>query len=71
MIKMARIKKNGVEIPRKILGSGWDALIDKPCLINGVTRAKLLAFCPDGRVLFKNKNHFIINLTDIESLCCP
>ena len=68
---MIKMKLNGVEIPRTILNNSWDELIDKPCLINGVTRAKLLAFCPDGRVLFKNKNHFIINLTDIESLCCP
>ena len=65
------MKLNGVEIPRKILNNSWDELIDKSCLINGVTRAKLLAFCPDSRVLFENNNHFIINLTDIESLCCP
>ena len=41
---MARIKKNGTEIPRKILGNGWDELIDKNCLINGMKAGRLLGF---------------------------
>ena len=65
---MARIKKNGTEIPRKILCNGWDELIDKNCLINGMKAGRLLGFKADGRVIFKDRTQFIININDINSL---
>lgn len=70
MIKMPRIKKNGTEIPRKILGNGWDELIDKNCLINGIKAGRLLGFKADGRAIFAgNKNsEFILDINDIDSL---
>jgi len=66
---MPRIKKNGTEIPRKILGNGWDELIDKNCLINGMKAGRLLGFKADGRAIFAgNNNQFIIDINDISSL---
>ena len=50
---MPRIKKNGTEIPRKILGNGWDELVDQNCLINGIKAGSLLEFRPDGRAIFR------------------
>jgi hypothetical protein len=69
MIKMPRIKKNGVEIPRKILGNGWDELIKQDCMINGSKTGRLLEFKADGRAIFVgNNNQFIIDINDISSL---
>jgi hypothetical protein len=70
MIKMARCLKNGTEIPRKILGNGWDELIDKNCLINGMKAGRLVEFKADGRAIFLgNKNsEFILDINDIDSL---
>ena len=69
MIKVARIKKNGIEIPKKILRNGWDELVDKPCMINGSKTGRLLEFRPDGRAIFAgNNNQFIIDINDISSL---
>ena len=66
---MPRIKKNGVEIPRKILGNGWDELVDQDCLINWIKAGRLLEFRADGRVIFQNdRNQFILNINDISSL---
>ena len=67
---MARIKKNGTEIPRKILTNRWDELVDKPCMINGSKTGRLLEFRPDGRAIFLgNKNsEFILDINDIDSL---
>ena len=66
---MARIKKNGVEIPRKILGNGWDELVDQDCLINWIKAGRLLEFKADGRAIFAgNNNQFIIDINDISSL---
>jgi hypothetical protein len=67
--KMSRIKKNGVEIPRKILGNGWDELVDQDCLINWIKAGRLLEFKADGRAIFAgNNNQFIIDINDISSL---
>ena len=67
--KMPRIKKNGVEIPRKILGNGWDELVDQDCLINWIKTGRLLEFKADGRAIFAgNNNQFIIDINDISSL---
>jgi len=70
MIKMPRIKKNGTEIPRKILGNGWDELVDQDCMINGSKTGRLLEFKADGRAIFAgNKNsEFILDINDIDSL---
>lgn len=69
MIKVARIKKNGVEIPRKILGNGWDELVNQDCLINWIKAGRLLEFKADGRAIFAgNNNQFIIDINDISSL---
>jgi hypothetical protein len=68
MIKMARIKKNGIEIPKKILNHKWDELVDRNCLINGQKAGRLLGFKADGRVIFKDRTQFIININDINSL---
>lgn len=67
---MSRIKKNGVEIPRKILGNGWDELIKQDCMINGSKTGRLLEFKADGRTIFLgNKNsEFILDINDIDSL---
>jgi hypothetical protein len=66
---MARIKKNGTEIPRKILNHKWDELIDQPCLINGMKTGRLLEFKADGRAIFAgNNNQFVIDINDINSL---
>lgn len=66
---MPRIKKNGVEIPRKILGNGWDELVDQDCLINWIKAGRLLEFKADGRAIFVgNNNQFIIDINDISSL---
>jgi hypothetical protein len=63
------MKLNGVEIPRKILGSGWDELVDQDCLINWIKAGRLLEFRADGRVIFQNdRNQFILNINDISSL---
>lgn len=69
MIKMARIKKNGVEIPQRILQNRWDELVDQDCLINWIKAGRLLGFRADGRVIFQNdRNQFILNINDISSL---
>ena len=69
MIKMARIKKNGTEIPRKILCNGWDELVNQDCMINGIKAGRLLEFKADGRAIFVgNNNQFIIDINDISSL---
>ena len=66
---MIKMKLNGVEIPRKILGSGWDELVDQDCLINWIKAGRLLEFRADGRVIFQNdRNQFILNINDISSL---
>jgi hypothetical protein len=67
---MPRIKKNGVEIPQRILQNRWDELVDKTCMINGSKAGRLLGFKADGRVIFKGNNNqsFIININDINSL---
>ena len=66
---MIKMKLNGVEIPRKILGNGWDELVDQDCLINWIKAGRLLEFRADGRVIFQNdRNQFILNINDISSL---
>lgn len=65
---MTRCLKNGTEIPKKILRNRWDELIDKPCLINGMKAGRLLGFRPDGRVVFKDRTQFIMDINDINSL---
>ena len=67
---MPRIKKNGVEIPRKILTNRWDELVDKTCMINGMKAGRLLGFKADGRVIFKgaNNNTFVLDINDISNL---
>jgi len=66
---MPRIKKNGTEIPRKILCNGWDELVDQDCLINWSKTGRLLEFKADGRAIFVgNNNQFIIDINDISSL---
>ena len=69
MIKMPRIKKNGTEIPQKILRNRWDELVDKNCLINGIKTGRLMGFKADGRAIFAgNNNQFIMDINDISSL---
>jgi hypothetical protein len=67
---MIKMKLNGVEIPRKILGNGWDELVDQDCLINWIKAGRLLEFRADGRTIFLgNKNsEFILDINDIDSL---
>lgn len=67
---MTRCLKNGTEIPRKIIHNKWDELIDKNCLINGIKTGKLVGFKADGRAIFlgNNKQSFIVNINDIESM---
>ena len=67
---MPRIKKNGTEIPQKILRNRWDELVDKNCLINGIKTGRLMGFKADGRAIFAGYNNqsFILDINDIESL---
>ncbi len=62
------MKLNGTDVPKKVLDNHWDKLIDKNCIINGFKRAKLLGFKANGRVIFKDKNQFIMDINDIEDL---